>query len=170
MTILTQSLLQSLLDYDPETGVLTWKHRPDATKTWNTRYAGTRAFGCVNKHGYHVGAINDKLQRACRVIWIYVHGYEPTQVDHINGIRTDDRLENLRNVSGKDNQKNMKRATNNKSGVTGVSWNAEKNKWDAAITCDGVRYALGRFTDIKDAIAIRKQAESDYGFHPNHGR
>lgn len=172
-----QTLLQQLLDYDPMTGELTWKYRPAEMFSnpvyqgrWNNRYAGKPAFTALSRKGYHVGAIGDQPYRANRIIWKLVYGIEADQVDHVNGDPADDRLANLRQVTGQQNQQNMKRSKANKSGVTGVSWNTAKKKWDAKIMVNRKGIFLGRYDNLSDAIAARKDAERVYNFHPNHGR
>lgn len=95
------------------------------------------------------------------------------QVDHINHDRTDNRIENLRLVNANENCKNQKASTRNKSGVVGVSWKSQKNKWHAQIMVDGKQIHLGFYDDIndaKDAKDARKVAERKYGFHENHGK
>lgn len=174
---LTQHQLLELLRYDPETGKLFWHKRPAShfesqgvADWWNSQYANKEAFTAVSAQGYRVGAINNIGYRAHRVIFVMLHGYEPDQIDHINGIRADNRAENLRDVPGAVNQKNMKLACNNKSGVTGVFWNEKKNRWIAYITSEKKRMYLGYFTDFDEAVRVRAQAEIKHGFHPNHGR
>ena len=97
-------------------------------------------------------------------------GIDAHQVDHEDGNNQNDRWYNLRDVTNQQNQQNMKRASNNTSGTTGVSWNAAKNRWEAKIKSNAKTIHLGRYADINDAINARKQAEKQYGFHPNHGR
>lgn len=165
--------LWKLLHYDPVTGKLLWKERPIdkyQDKAWNKKYANREAFTAIDRKGYKVGAIDSVNVRSHRVIWKMVHGVDPEQIDHINGDRLDNRLVNLRNVTGQENQMNMKKPVNNKSGVQGVHWNKQKEKWDAYITHKGVRYNLGRFCTKDEAISVRQQAEKDCGFHENHGR
>lgn len=173
----SQETLKTLLDYDPLTGVLTWRDRPRelfptdrAHKTWNARYAGKPAFTAVDRKGYLVGAINDINFRAARVIFKWVHDIDPIQVDHEDGDRQNNRLLNLRDVSGQQNQMNMKTPSNNTSGHIGVVWDASRSRWAARIKHQGKHIHLGRFIDMKDAIAARKAAEAKYGFHQNHGR
>ena len=177
MTLPTRQELSQLLSYDPNTGKLTWKSRPRsmfssdrACSTWNSRYAGKQAFTATTAKGYHVGAVNNKLYRANRIIFKMIHGYDPIQVDHEDGDNQNDRLSNLREVTGQQNQQNMRRSTSNTSGVTGVIWNAAKGKWDARITVNRKSIHLGRTTDFNEAVSLRKKAERHYGFHPNHGR
>ena len=177
MSLPSQALLLELLTYEPTTGYLYWNQRGKhhfaserLWKSWNSTYAGKRAFTALSKKGYHVGSVLAKNYRANRIIWMMQMGTDPIQIDHENGIRSDDRWLNLREVTGQDNQKNMKKAVNNTSGHTGVCWDAAKNKWSARIKANGKSINLGRFNDINDAIAARQQAEIDYGFHPNHGK
>jgi len=169
--------LKTLLDYDPLTGQLTWKQRPESmfpsphhARAWNTRYAGQAAFTSTDRKGYHVGAIDDQHLRAHRVIYMLMTGQDPQQIDHIDGDPANNRWANLRSLPGRLNQKNMKRPRNNQSGHIGVFWLQDKQRWLAYITSDKKRINLGHFEDINDAIAARKQAEIDHGFHPNHGR
>lgn len=169
--------LTSLLSYNQETGELLWKARPIESfanercgKAWNTKWAGKPAFTATDAKGHCIGAVNHNLFRAGRVIYKLMTGVDPDQVDHINGVYDDNRWVNLRSVPNNINQKNMKRSRSNSSGTTGVSWDKTKNSWAAAITVDRKAIHLGRFKDINDAIAVRKQAEVTYGFHPNHGR
>jgi len=92
------------------------------------------------------------------------------QVDHINGDVTDNRWENLRLIYGGENQRNMKRAHNNTSGITGVVWDQSRALWHARIRLNQKDRFLGRFKSKDEAIAARKAAERQFGFHVNHGR
>jgi len=101
-----------------------------------------------------------------RVIWIYHNGEIPEglEIDHINGKRNDNRIENLRLVTRAENNKN----TGTKRGDIGVYF--EARKWRAKITVDYEQKDLGRFDKKSDAISARKRAEKQYNFHSNHGR
>ncbi|MDW6181640.1 HNH endonuclease [Escherichia coli] len=88
----------------------------------------------------------------------------------MNGVRSDNRLSNLRLVTHQQNAQNQKRKITNSSGVTGVYFNKERCKWIANICVDGRTKYLGIFASIIDAIAERKRAEKELGFHENHGR
>lgn len=95
-------------------------------------------------------------------------GEWPDQVDHINGIRDDNRWCNLRDVDNQGNAKNQKMRSDNKSGVTGVC--RKDGKWLSYIYVKGNRVDLGLLDNLDDAVKIRKQAELKYKFHRNHGR
>lgn len=171
-------VLRRLLDYDPETGELKWKERPvwmfpsgsagrsGHASTWNKKNAGNVAFPSVGNHGYKVGSVLGISMTAHRMVWALHHGEWPShQIDHINHVRSDNRIINLRVVTQSENGRNMTRSKRNKSGVTGVFWVEERQKWLARIKNKHV----GIFTNKSDAIAARKAAEKKYGFHPNHG-
>ena len=105
-----------------------------------------------------------------RAVFAVVHGRWPTgQIDHIDGDPTNNRIENLREVSGLENQRNMKRYTNNTSGYTGVR-RTTSGKWQALITDNGKRICLGSFEDPADAAAAYRAKADELGYHKNHGR
>lgn len=172
-----QETLHSLLDYDLETGALTWRRRPEssfatlnAARTWNTKFAGAPALISPDKDGYLCGTIARSRFRSHRVIWKMVYGEDPIEIDHINRIRHDNRLSNLRHVDKVTNHRNKRLFKNNKSGVPGVYWQQDRGKWIATIGESGKSKTIGRFDDFDAAVAARKAAERQYGFHPNHGR
>lgn len=102
---------------------------------------------------------------------LYMTGRYPENcTDHINGQRSDNRWENLREVTVAQNMKNMARAMNNTSGHQGISWCKRDKKWFAYIKTDGVMTNLGRHATIEAAIEARKTAEKERRFHQNHGR
>jgi type II secretory pathway component PulK len=172
-----QDTLKRLLDYDQETGRLVWKSRPremfssDRTRNaWNKRFAGVKAFTSVNPDGYRYGTINGNTYRAHRIIFTIMTGQVPDQVDHISGNRSDNRWNNLRDVSQVENSRNMRRSPKNTSGITGVHLNKRLNKFQSYIRDDGKLQHLGLFDTMEAAIAARKAAELVLGYHPNHGR
>ena len=175
--------IRKLLRYEPDTGKLYWLERtPDLFEdgkqsaervcvSWNTRYAGKEAFTADRGTGYRHGKIFNRDYFAHRVIWAMTHDEWPAdQIDHINGVRDDNRLENLRSVSHAENLKNQKVRSDNNSGHVGVIWRPNRFKWEAQIRVDNRLVYLGRFFSKDDAIAARKAAEVKYGFHENHGR
>lgn len=172
-------LLRQLIRFEPETGKYFWNprardmfEREESFKTWNTRYANKETLNNVNKKsGYFQVTVSGIRFMAHRVIWAYHHGYWPNDdLDHINGIKTDNRIENLRIVDAVENGRNRRISRNNKSGKSGVHWNNRQSKWLAIITVNFKKIYLGTFSKIDDAILAREQAEADYGFHENHGK
>lgn len=164
--------LRKLLTYDPDTGDLTWLARRDVKASWNTRYAGRPALACVHEDGYRKGRIHRKLVRAHRVAWALHHGRWPNlDLDHINGDRSDNRISNLREVTRSENQRNMRLPSDNRSGVIGVYWNTQRQRWVAEIRdTRGKKQHLGAFADLDAAAAARRAAEQAAGYHENHGR
>lgn len=155
--------LKSLLHYDPGTGIFTWR------KSIGPKKKGAVA-GLVNGEGYHCIGLAGKKYLAHRLAWLYVYGEEPEgQIDHINHLRADNRISNLRDISDTGNRRNQTRSKHNTSGYVGVSFNNTSKLWMAAIGVSGKSISLGSFKNKQDAINARKAAEKKYGFHPNHG-
>lgn len=179
----TPDELGQLLRFDAETGKLFWTERPTemfmscrnispqhACKTWNTRYAGREAFTAIGADGYKRGAIFDKPYLAHRVIWAILHKEWPEDgIDHINGDRVDNRPENLRAASNEVNSRNQKRRDNNSSGATGVYRSRSGKKWYAQLKVSYRAVHVGTFDSFEAAVAARKLAEREHGFHANHG-
>jgi len=171
--------LQQLLRYDRDAGVLYWRERaredfsnPRCAGGWNARNAGRTALNNVNNHGYKVGCIDGKVYSAHRVCWAIAFNEDPgpALIDHINGNKTDNRLKNLRAVNHEQSGKNKPRPQKNGSGVVGVAWREKSKRWEARIGHRGKLIHLGTFVSFGDAVAARKAAEQNLGFHSNHGR
>jgi hypothetical protein len=177
LEIPTAATFRELLTYDPETGVLTWLwrerkwfSRDQDWRSWNTRYAGKPALAALGSRGYRNGELFHRKYRAHRVIWLYHYGEWPSgQIDHINHVRTDNSIANLRIVSNDENQRNCSHSKNNTSGATGVHWDKSSGKWRAEIRAESRKIYLGLFIAFDDAVAARKAAEMHHGFHQNHG-
>src|SRR5574343_637952 len=125
---ITQEQLKTILDYDPATGVFTWKIHKGRT------YPGDKA-GSINSIGYWQIMINQVNYLAHRLVYLWLDGYWPeNQIDHINRIRSDNRRENLREVSQSCNNINSNVRCDNKTKVTGVSWSTRDKAWISRIT------------------------------------
>ena len=122
--------------------------------------------------GYLYCWVDGKRKRHHIHVWEEANGPVPRgrEIDHINGDRTDNRLENLRLVTRQDNMKNAKVYDTNTSGVPGVSWRKDKQRWRAYVVDDYKQINLGQFEDWFEAVCARKSANNRYGFHENHGR
>lgn len=163
------------VQYDPEMGSFFWLERSEAMmpnhmsrRRWNTRYAG-RPAGGIGLNGYLSISIADSSYYAHRLAWKLMHGSDPGIIDHIDGNPINNRISNLRNTTVKGNRRNGTRAAHNTSGTMGVNL-APNGKWRAYIKQDGRQVSLGTYLDKADAIAARKAAEQDMGYHKNHGR
>lgn len=154
--MLTQSRLKTLLNYDQDTGIFTWRVR-----TCRNVMAGDVA-GTTSIQGYRQIRINRRTFAAHRLAWLYVHGIWPAdQIDHINGVRDDNRLVNLREATSAQNHQNRKKSANNTSGFTGVSWNCWTRKWQAAICAGGQRSHLGHFDTPESAHTAYLAAKAE---------
>lgn len=150
------------LSYNPATGVVTWR-KP----TSNRVRVGQRC-GAGHAKGYRQIRFMGETVLEHRLIWFYHYGEWPCgQIDHINGDRSDNRLANLRDIDGADNQKNMKLNTRSTSGVVGVHYDPATGKW----SCRGHknRY-LGQFHCIATAGYVARRDRMMNGYHTNHGR
>jgi HNH endonuclease len=176
----SKEALNKLLRYEPSTGLLFWRkrtvdmfvnrggHSLDHTcAKWNGRFADKEALVKMG-HGYRCGRLNRDYVMAHRVIWKLMTDVDPIQVDHIDGDRSNNRWENLRDVTASENRRNTARRSNNTSGVVGVHWNKQIKKWSASIVLKTVY--LGAFDSFDEAVAARNAAAVEYGFHTNHGR
>jgi hypothetical protein len=171
-----QLYLQERLDYNQLTGVLTWRYRPlqdfpdaRAMKIWNTKYAGKRAGGVDTSDGYRTISVGGYREYEHRVIWVLMTGEIPDHVDHDNGVRTANWWSNLFDRTRLENNRNAGRPRHNTSGVVGVSRRAKDGRWFASISVGNKTRYLGLFVEMADAIAARRKAEAELGFHPNHG-
>lgn len=162
--------LHKRLRYEPETGKLFWRDCEEMPEWWRARYAGKEAFTADDGQGYRKGSIDGVPFNAHRVIWALHHGEWPSdQIDHINGVRDDNRIINLRVVTNQENGRNQSMFRNNTSGVCGVCWHKAQGKWQARIMVDGRRKYLGYFTTIEAAAEARVEASRQHGFTDRHG-
>lgn len=154
---LSAERLRELLQYDPESGLWTWRFARAGVPR-----AGMPA-GCMSRR-YVVIGIDGKLYRAHRLAWLYMTSEWPkNHVDHINGNGADNRWENLRDVSRFVNLQNRHRAdVDSSSGVLGVS--KFGSTWKAEIRSLGIRKYLGTFASKEDAHAAYLAAKK--AMHP----
>lgn len=167
---LTAAYVRSILYYDPETGVFTWRARPASmfndgkhsaahrASLWNSRYSGTVA-GKIDDRGYRIICISSRMYRAHRLAWLWMAGDWPTaEIDHVNLDKDDNCWSNLREATHSQNMINRRLHRNNTSGCKGVHWHKRDKKWSAQISKDKRRINLGYFETREDAQSARKEA------------
>ena len=153
---LTADQLRTVLDYDPSTGIFTWRHRPDIRPCINSLRGGKPA-GTPRMNGYIGICIDGRHRLAHRLAWLYIHGRWPTaEIDHINEERADNRITNLREATHGQNNTRSKPRKGNRSGVLGVF--SCGNRWQAQIMHKGAKYHLGVYATIEEAKAARDTA------------
>ena len=164
MSELTQKRLKEVLNYNSETGLFVW-----IVRTTNGIKVGDVA-GNKDAFGYIRISIDSTSHKAHRLAWLHEHGEFPHEhMDHINHIRNDNRICNLRCVTQAENNMNMSMPSTNKSGVVGVHQRKVNGSWLAYISSRKNRVYLGSFWNKEDAIKARERAEIEHGYHHNHG-
>lgn len=158
MVELTHGVLCNLISYSADTGKFFWIS------------SGSEA-GTFNAAGYVIITIMGRSYRAHRLAWFYSYKYWPkNEIDHINNIRCDNRLINLREATHEQNMKNSRLTKANTSGVKGVSWCKMMKKWFAYVGHSGKRIKVGYFNDINIAAkAVMKAREALHNEFHNHG-
>jgi hypothetical protein len=136
--------LREVVEYDPKTGLFKWIH-PEL------KWLHGKPVGRVSD-GYLRFAVDGISVRAHRAAWALAYGEYPTNpIDHINGNRLDNRLENLRQATPRQNSYNKKLSCRSKTGVKGVGFDKRISLWNARIVVNGKRIYLGLFKTIDDA-------------------
>lgn len=147
--MITQDALKHRVNYDPATGDFTWNN-PVRHKS----LAG-KEIGSINKNGYLRITVNGKRSLSHRMAWLYVYGDAPDGfIDHINGVKTDNRISNLRICNKSENGQNQRRPrSDNKSGFLGVfkGTGSKKNPWCAQIQFNGKSNHIGNYPTPEDA-------------------
>lgn len=170
---LTADYVRQILHYDPETGVFIWRERDrehfatlNAYRSWNTQHSGSIA-GSVRSDGYCIISTNGRRYLAHRLAWLYMTGSWPNnQIDHRDLDPSNNRFTNLRDATGSENLRNRGPQSNNTSGVKGVCWDKQREKWHAKISVNGKDRFIGYFDQDKledAATAYEKAARERHG-------
>jgi HNH endonuclease len=157
----TQELLHQVYNYDPDTGLLTYK------RDFSRRKKGENPTSQANND--YLVLTMDKTYLVHRIVWMMQTGAFTEFVDHKNHIRNDNRWDNLQTISKQGNAQNKSVNTNNTSGYLGVSYMKTLKKFRASITINREHIHLGVFNTAELANAARIAASNSAGFHPNHG-
>lgn len=170
--MITKKELDQIMAYNPETGIFTWLVEKNS-------YRGKTKIGAPVGHkqqnGYVMTRINGVPYLLHRLAFIAMgQEIDGMEVDHINHLRDDNRWENMRAVSARQNKKNGTLRSDNTSGHVGVFWCKSNKAWVARIFMtkeNGKRYckSLGYYKNKEDAVAARESANAAHGFHANHG-
>ena len=136
--------IKSILFYDKDTGVFTWKISP------NIKVQIGAIAGRMNSGGYRDIVYNYKVYKSHRLAWLYQYGeWPPEQIDHINGVKTDNRIKNLRLATIRENSRNKK--CHRQGHLVGARFDARRNRWQAHIVINGKWTHLGMFNTEKEA-------------------
>lgn len=158
-------------DYFTYDGLNLWRKRDERrNNNYNSRNEGVLC-GTSDKKGYLLVSFDGRRFKAHRIIWEMHNGPIPEgmEIDHINHVKYDNRIENLRLASRSDQSRNMPKSISNKSGVVGVCFNKARGKWFSQIKVDGKTERLYYGYSFEEAVKARLDAELRLGFHENHG-
>lgn len=150
-------------NYDSNTGILTNKSNRRGVVVGNK-------VGSPTSKGHLFSTLDGKSFPTHKICFLHYHGHLPEFIDHINGVRDDNRIKNLRGCTACQNQQNSKIQTNNTSGIKGVSWNKASRMWHTIIMSDNKKHFLGYFYDKEVAgQVVRIKRLELHGEFANHG-
>ena len=161
---ITAEYVRSILDYDPEMGVFTWKWRENMRLQWNARFSGKIA-GRIDRDGYIVICIDYISYKAHRLAVLHVSGEWPCDlVDHENTNTSANNFSNLRAATPSQNNYNATKRSSNTSGYKGVTWHSKDKKWQAQIQVNKKNIYLGQYATPQDAhLAYCRAASLHHG-------
>lgn len=154
---LTIERLREVLDYNPESGLLTWRRR------LSSRAGVGDVAGSPDSNGYILVQVDYCPLRAHVLAWWLYYGERPQhEIDHENGTPCDNRIRNLRPANRQKQSANSRMSTRNTSGVKGVTWESRRHKWVAQIMVDGRHIHLGQHDTIAAAAAAYESGAQKY--------
>lgn len=153
-TNITAERLREVLSYDPDSGVFMWR------KTGKGHRKNLIA-GSLCRDGYVTIYVDDTSFLAHRLAWLYTNGEWPSiEIDHVNNVRSDNRISNLRLATRSENLQNQRKAhADSASKILGVYWHKQKKKWHSVITINKKSKWLGYFDSQEDAINAYQNAK-----------
>lgn len=148
----SQERLKQVLEYNPDSGVLTWKPRPENRYFTTHKEAGTRCWQANGAPSGKLISIDMVRYKVSRIIWVITYGSLPDgyEIDHANGNPWDDRLCNLRLATHDQNKANRRSMVKSKTGLKGVSVRKD-GRFDACLKFNRKRYWLGSFRTAEEA-------------------
>jgi hypothetical protein len=156
---ITAERLREVLDYNPKTGLFTWRHVPDKSVQWNGRHAGRPAGHPCKTLGYVLLKVEGRLCRAHRLAWLYMTGKWPTgEIDHVNGDGLDNVFANLRLATRSEQNRNVRAHRDSTSGLKGAYWDKRTSTWLAQIRHEGKQHYLGKYQTAEEAHAAYCEA------------
>lgn len=176
----SKEFLDECLDYNPDTGLFTWKKRPlhhfvsaHGHKVWNAKYSGHVA---GNEWISHKGkkylriSINKKSYKAHRLAFVIMgEEIDGVEIDHDDGNGLNNKWVNINRSDRHSNMQNTRLRVDNTSGATGVTWHNPNRSWKARIYVNGKEKCIGYFKNKDNAIKARAEASMNYGYNKNHG-
>jgi hypothetical protein len=152
-TTITSAKAHELFDYS--NGVLYWKTSP--RNGWTGKPVNHKT-----SNGYLKAKVDGKLIPVHRLVWLLHYGDTPELIDHINGIRHDNRIENLRICNDSENARNRAKSSNNTSGYQNVVWNKSNRNYNVQITVNKRKMHIGVFDDVELAALVAEEARHKF--------
>lgn len=154
---ISQSYIKSIFNYDPDSGVITFRHSRKPLSTMST-------------NGYLVARLGNEFFMSHRIAWVIINGMIPegVEVDHMDGDKLNNRIENLRLVSHSVNMKNVGKRKSNTSGVTGVTI-TKSGKYRARVKSNGVYILNASCETLEEAASLVKKVRLENDFTDRHG-
>lgn len=179
----TPYVVRQLLRYDPESGKLFWRPRPEflvskssgktlshSKASFDAQFAGREAFTAKNGNGYLCGRVRGHSITAHRVAFAIFYGKWPNICDHIDGDKLNNRISNLRSVDCAGNARNASMRKDSTTGFSGVSIHKPNGKYRAYYFINGKMKSVGYFSTLVEAVEARAIAIEGAGFSQLHGR
>ena len=149
--MIKETTLKEIFKY--KDGLLFWKQAGKGRSL-------NKPAGTMDKKGYIKVRFNNKQYYVHRLVFLMHHGYLPKEIDHIDGNKFNNKIENLRHATTSQNAMNRQKPRNNTSGYKGVSWDKKRNKWRTQIGFNGIQTTLGYYDClVKAATAYKIEAE-----------